>query len=332
MIRLTNQTNIPLPIFEEMGKMYGSHPKMSKDHFSATEMNKSVKDIVLNRTHDDVVDIDIQYRMKPIRGTWFHEAMENRLKGRSDCLCEQRFSMNFPVKTEVGTKMVTLSGGIDCVWKKSEDEYIILDYKNSNQTKIDKESVDEDSDWKRQMYIYAMLFELEFGVRPTKAIMVCFDDSKRAGEIDLNDLKSLVCQWFEIDLLDRDYEARLVEDIGNRLSSIVNCLEYGYSADDCTEEECWMTNPKFGVKKKDAEDYWRVKSSMDDAKALIASIKGKKEDYHIYEEPRCPKKCLKHCDHKEYCEQGKALVAKFLESNVNEYDWMGNPVEKSKEN
>lgn len=327
MLNLTNSTGIPLPLFEEMSKMYSSHPKMDNNHFSATEFNKSIKEIVFNRRHDDrVIDVDIQLRLKAIRGTWFHEAMEKRLKERWDCICEKRFCMPIVIDTDIGPQEKIISGGIDCLWLDDNNDYHILDWKNSNQTKIDKESVEEDSDWKRQMNIYATLVEYNLGYRPKDAIMVCFDDSKRAGELNLDDPKSLICQYFTIDLMDREYEKKLFDDIKKRLSEITQCLDFGYALPECNEVETWMTEKKYDISK--TGNPWRTKQSLEDAVEFIATIKTKKEEYKIFEQPRCPKKCLKYCDHKHYCEQGMALIKAYEENKVKVYDYQGNEIKE----
>ena len=331
MIILTNNTGIATPVFEEMARMYGSHPRMGNDHFSATEMNKSIKDIIFSRRSDKEVVCDIQYRMKAIRGTWFHEAMEHRLMQRDDCICENRFSMEVEVETDFGSRIIKLSGGIDCLWKDEEGNYWILDYKNSTQAKIDKQSNGEDLEWKRQMYIYARLVEVNMGIRPIGAIMVCFDDSKRSGDIDIAVPTSCIAQQFSIDLSDREYEKALFEDIARRLRVISECLELGYKVPDCSIEEMWCTETRFGVKKSDAESMWRTYPTLEDAVKAIADMKAKdKTIYHIYELPGRPKKCERFCDYCGECEQGKAMLKRYFESleHAKEFDNLGNEIIK----
>ena len=315
MVRLTNNTGIVAPVFEEMAKMYGSHPKMGNDHFSATELNKSIKDVVMSRTVDETIDSDIQYHLKTIRGTWFHEAMENRLKYREDCKCENRFSMDIDVETDIGTRTVKFSGGVDCIWERPDGELVILDYKNSTQAKIDKETNGVDESWKRQMYAYATLIEQNLHKRPVSAVLVCFDDSKRSGDIDITDPTTCIAQQIEIDLSDREYEGALFEDYKRRLSVIVGCLELGYKAPDCTKEETWMTETRYGVKKWENEGMWRSYQSLEEAVNVIAGMKAKdKSVYRIYTLPGKPKKCSRFCDYYSHCSQGQELVRAYEES------------------
>ena len=61
-MELTNTTGIPRPIFNVLNRWYNNHPESKQYEFTATEVLKSSKQILLRRLHDK--EVETHWRMK----------------------------------------------------------------------------------------------------------------------------------------------------------------------------------------------------------------------------------------------------------------------------
>ena len=313
-MELTNTTGVPRPIFNVLNRWYNNHPESKQYEFTATEVLKSSKQILLRRLHDKDVEKDVQLAMKPILGTWMHFAMSNALEDEEDCTVEKRFRRPINVHTKNGLETVEISGGVDLLYR-DENGLHIIDYKNTNQAKLDKAANGDDTSFLDQMYIYAWLIEYELGERPVDGTIVGVNTLLRAGEVDINDPQKRPIQLLSFDLMDSDYEDKLIGEIEKRISMVLD-----NDVCDCSDSEMWLSERRYGVKKPENKRFTKIFDSKEEAESFVES-KGPKAGYVIVDIIPDPKKCRCFCDYLPWCKQGQEAVDRYLIANKeNEND------------
>ena len=309
---LENRTGIPEPIYRVLNRWYNNHPVPQPTEFSATEVLNSPKQIYFRRNYSDSVKKDVQLAMKPITGTWMHLAMSNALDEEEGCIVERRFRRKLNVAHPSGDVEVTLSGGVDLLYS-DELGLHIADYKNTNAAKIDKARDGEDTSFLDQMYIYAWLVEGELGERPLDATIVAQNTLLKAGEIDLDDPSKRPIQLLTFDLDDMEYQENLIDRIRDKISKVIS-----NDIPPCTDEDMWMTDRLYGVKKPGNAKYNKKCPSMAEANQFIIDKGWEGKGYVITEIIPEPKKCRCYCDFLPWCEQGKKAVEEYEKENSNE--------------
>lgn len=306
---LENRTGIPGPIYRVFNRWYNNHPTLQPTEFSATEVLNSAKQIYLRRNYEDSVKKDIQNVMKPIIGTWMHYAMSNALFEEEDCIVERRFKRDLHLDNTFGDTVVTLSGGVDLLYRDDQGLHII-DYKNTNQAKIDKAAQGEDTSFLDQMYIYAWLIEGELGERPVDATIVAQNTLLRVGEINLEDPSKRPIQMLSFGLDDMEYQEELLSKIKVKISKVIS-----NDIPQCSEDEMWMTERLYGIKKPENQKYNKKCASLAEANQFLIEKGWAGKGYTITEIIPEPKKCRSFCDYLPWCKQGQEAVERYINSN-----------------
>ena len=308
---LTNVTGLPYPIWYAFNELYNSHPPVAPDEFTATQLLKSSKEIHLMREHSDEVVKDVQDVMAMIDGTCRHEVMRRIIENLGDekYVCERRFSRNINVEVDGVQVPIKISGGVDMYYRDDSGLHII-DYKNTNQASIDKAREGEDTKYLDQMYIYAWLMEPELGERPLDATIVAQNKRLFKKDIDLNDPTKVPAQQMTFSLDDMDYQNALIEKIKGKIENVLSSR-----IPECSDEEMWMTERLYGVKKPENQKYNKKCSSMAEANQFLIEKGWAGKGYTITEIVPEPKKCNGNCDYLPWCKQGQEAIEKYRESN-----------------
>lgn len=314
---LTNKTGIVKPLADAIKTLYGNHPKMDMCQYSATELLKSPKQVLLNRQHGDEVEKDLQEVIDAVLGTAWHKAIENIIVSQADdsCIVEQRFKAPIMVSTEWGDKDINLSGGVDLIYRDNTGLHIV-DWKTCKLTKLDKARDGEEDDWKRQLYTYAFLIEATFGERPIDGTIYGFPKDLTNAEFSMEDPSKLKVQAIKYDLSNREYEKELLADIKTKLGDIYNVLASDTEPRECTQEEMWQNPSSFIVKKPDSTRASKVCESIKDASAFLIEKGWVGKGYMIYERPSEPKNCSTYCPGFKWCKQGQKAVRNWKDAQT----------------
>lgn len=315
---ITNKTGIVKPLADAIKTLYGSHPKMDIYQYSATELLKSPKQVLLNRQHGDEVEKDLQEIIDAVLGTAWHKAIENIIVSQADerCIVEQRFKAPIKVSTEWGDKDIALSGGVDLIYK-DKDGLHIVDWKTCKLTKLDKAREGEEDDWKRQLYTYAFLIETALGERPIDGTIYGFPKDLTNAEFDINNPTKLKVQGIKYDLNDKEYERELLADIKQKLGDIYNTLASDSEPRECTQDEMWQYPSPFIVKKPGNTRVNKVCESIKDAMAFLVEKGWLGKGYMIYERPSEPKNCSTYCPGFNWCKQGQKAVKEWQDAQIS---------------
>ena len=314
---LTNKTGIAKPLADAIKTLLGSHPKMDMYQYSATELLKSPKQVFLNRQHGDEVEKDLQEVIDALFGIAWHKAIENIIVSQADenCIVEQRFKTPLMVSTEWGDKTITLSGGVDLLYRDDEGLHII-DWKTCRLIKLDKARNGEEDDWKKQLYTYAFLVETVTGERPIDGTIYGFPKDLTNAEFNMDDPSKLKVQAIKHSLGDREYEKKLLADIKNKLGNIYNVFASDTEPRECTQEEMWQNPSSFIVKKPESTRASKVCESVKDAMSFLVDKGWIGKGYMIYERPSEPKNCSEFCPGLKWCKQGQKAVQDWKDAQT----------------
>lgn len=308
-MNLTNRTGISKPMFEAIKMLYDNHPAPKEGTYFVTELLRSPKEVILNRKHRDEVTKDVQEVVDAVLGTAWHKAIESLIIGQDDCITETRFVRTLNVDTDFGTMPIEISGAIDCVYADGKGFHII-DWKTCKQMKVDKARSGEEIDWKKQLYLYAWLFEGNKGIRPVDGTINAFPKDMK-GKPDFTDSSTWKLQAITYDLSDRKFEEELIDEYKAKLREILNTVLADDTPRECTNEEKWQAEPTFAVKKPEAKTASKVCSSVAEAQKFLLEKGWIGKKYMIYERPSCPTKCQSWCDAYPWCKQGQDAVKAF---------------------
>ena len=249
-------------------------------NYSATTLNKGVKEIVLSERHWEEMIADVSENVWAIFGTACHELFE---RVPDNCFHEES------VTAEIDG--MTVTGRVDSY---DMENATVFDWKTASVWKIQFKDF---SDWKQQGLTYAWLLN-QNGLKVNKCVFVALlkDHSKSKAKVDATYPQSPVFKY-EFDVTEADLQYTDTR-IRTKIAEIKNAI--ALSDDEiapCTKEERWADNDKFAVMKNGRKTALRVFDSEEDAEQYKAQAGG---DY-IEHRPAVSRKCEDYCPCKDFC-------------------------------
>lgn len=250
--------------------------------YSATTLNKGVKEIVLQERHWDEFTVDAADSVWAAFGTAFHAVME---KYEDGCFREEKFDV------PVGASRVT--GVVDSY---DMERGIIADWKTASVYKVMKGDF---ADWHRQGMTYAWLLSQHgLDVRRCRFIACLKDHSKGKAKFDASYPQSPV-YVYEFEVTPEDLDAA-----GVRIREKVAAIEVAETmADDdiapCTAEERWADGDKYAVMKNGRKTAVRVFDTLIDAENCAGELGN---SHYVEHRPATSRKCADYCLCKDFCD------------------------------
>lgn len=264
---LTNKQNLPKSIVKacEDKEYYSKKDK----RYSVTELLKSTREIILSRRFTLVQDV--ADRVNALLGSAVHKIFEeNTNNGKAEEKIEYTLENGY-----------TISGIIDLY---DEENSIIIDYKTSSVSKIQKADFD---DWKEQCLVYAWL-KLKNNIFIDKIIVYALlkDWSKIRASKDINYPQS---PFYVYELKVTDYDLRIIETkLRFKIDEIIRCEKlFNYELPLCTEEERWNTGDKYAILKKNAVRAYRVVDTLKEAENISSTLEGSTIEIREGEDIKC---------------------------------------------
>lgn len=311
-MRLTNETGLPATVVRIAERCINGHPKMpDSSTFSATELLKSVRQIVLGRQHYDDIERDVQDTFSMWFGTATHDLLESIAKDDPDLMPETR------LEARLGD--LTISGEFDLLDVKNN---ILYDYKTAKIAGIESARKGQDQKWLKQLYVYAWLIDTAMSrPRPEKARIVAFAtdwskiESERKEGYPQHPIQML--EW-PLDDEDLKHEVLLeLEEKGNECRALLDNPELDIPK--CTFDDCWCSED-WAIIPAGKERAYKKFGSEDEARAFYEEMPNK-DKYRIIHRASEFRKCKYYCDCLDWCEQGQrnAAADRFVE-DVTEKD------------
>lgn len=290
---ITNKEGLPAPFVRMAQSDYQYTPK----RYSATELLKPVREILLKRRYNDELEQDCSDMVWLLFGQAVHHILEQSGTGESE-FAEEKLTYTL----ENG---YTVSGVIDFYDMATG---AVVDYKTASVWKVIKGDFD---DWQKQGLIYAwLLWKNNLPVRSVMFYAILKDHSPRDAKTKAGYPKlPVVPVTFGVN-------DELLGAIDRYIRAKVNLLVLYENAPDnalpvCSPEDRWNDGDKYAVMKKGRKTALRVLDSKSEAEKYKTDNGG---DF-IELRPGTDKRCIDYCLCCEKCSYWKSLQTKQNEQD-----------------
>ena len=279
-MKITNKQNLPAPIVALVSRNYYSK---GASQYSVTELMSPPKIRRLREQYDADMEIDVTKMIASQLGTFMHGKLEAKeVEGYTN---EER------IFTEVDG--VVISGAID-LQQQVEGGVVIIDYKFVKAWSV-KQGKD---DWTTQLNIYKWLVESVKRV-PVKGLQICAIIKDYSAHDTSEGYPEAEAVMIDIPMWDSvTTEAYVRKRLEMHRNAKVN-HEFGEELQACTDEERWMSETVFAVKREGRKSAIRLFKTIEEATELAEKEKG-------YVETRQgePKRCTgDFCGVSKWCKQ-----------------------------
>lgn len=254
-MKITNKQGLPAPLVALLSRNYYSK---GSSQYSVTELMSSPKIKRLREQYDDQMEIDVTKMIASQLGTFMHGKLEAKeVEGYHN---EER------IFAEIDG--VVISGAID-LQQEVDGGIVIIDYKFVKAWSV----MQNKTEWETQLNIYKWLVET---VKRKKVVglKICAvikdysaHDKKEnypeaeAVMIDIPMWDSVTTETYVRQRLDMHRNAKVDHDFGDELQA-------------CTDEERWMSETIYAVKREGRKTAIRVFKSIEEASELAEKEKG----------------------------------------------------------
>ena len=275
-MKVTNNLNLP----QEFVKAVNVNRHNKAGTYSATTLNKGVREIILTERHFDDIEIDVSENVWALFGTAVHSILENQ---DGSNFKEEYFEF------DVSNSKVT--GRVDSY---DLENACVYDWKTASTWKVIYKDF---SDWDNQAAVYAWLLRKN-NLPCNKVTFVAFlkDHSKTKAKTDASYPQSpvFIHEVKITDTLLSETEKRITDKVKS-LEALADCKDEELPI--CTEEERWATATTWASMKTGRKTAIKVCDSKEEAESLM-TVKG---GDHIEERPGENKKCADYCPCREFC-------------------------------
>lgn len=256
-MKITNKHNVPATLFALASRSYYSK---GKSDYSVTEIISPPQIQVLRRKHWQDMEQDVADMLWSLLGSALHVVAE---RGQADGhTTEERLNVEID--------NVILSGAID-LQSEEDGQIVITDYKFTSAWALRQDK----PEWEAQQNIYAWLVSKAKG-RPVKAVRICAlirDWSRREAAIKL-DYPQAPIQVIELPLWPLEKtQAYIQERIDLHRDAKVRA-DFEEDLPPCSEDDRWIRETTYAVKKEGRKTAVRVFDNEPDAKSLADEVKG----------------------------------------------------------
>lgn len=285
-MKITNRLNLPEP-FVAAAKGDGRHAPRPKS-YSVTQMNKGVRQVLLERRHSDELEQDAADMVWAVFGTAVHSIFERAAE--TDTQIKEGFvSADMP-------NGYTLTGIFDLY---DDATGTVTDWKTAS---VWKAVYDEWDDYRAQLLAYCwILRQMGFKARRGQIVALLKDHSKTKAKTDRSYPQHPVC------VKTFDFTDDEIEGCGERLRERFAEIERAEQLPDdelplCTPEERWAKPTKWAVMKKGRKSAVRLYEDKGDAHQRAAMENGHKDGpYYVEERPGADGRCADYCAAAPFC-------------------------------
>jgi PD-(D/E)XK nuclease superfamily len=297
-MKITNKFNVPETLLALATRDY--YTKGDAD-YSVTEIISPPRIQRLRRQHYNEMEQDVADMLWMLLGTALHVVAErSEVDGHTN---EERLS--------VGVDDVILSGAID-LQKNDKDGTVITDYKFTSAWAL----MNDKPEWEQQQNIYKYLVE-RVKKQPVKKLEICalIRDWSRREAIYKADYPQAPIQVINIPIWTHDrVEHFIKERINLHRDAKVNA-DWGEELPLCTEEDRWVRETKYAVKKEGRKTAVRVFDSEEEALALLSEMPEKDKGFIEIRKGEAVRCTGNFCGVNKWCSQYQQSLQE--DSNVN---------------
>lgn len=285
-MKVSNKLHLPQAFVDAVS--VERHNKQGQ--YSATTLNKGVKEIILQERHWDEFTQDAADNVWAVFGTAVHALLESQPDNNFH---EESF------KIPVNNSYVT--GQVDSY---DMEHAIIFDWKTASVWKV---QFADFSDWYKQGMTYAWLLK-QSGLEVRRCVFIALlkDHSKTKAKTDASYPQSPVFRY-EFEVTDEEL-AQTEKRIKDKVAEIENAYKLGDDdIEPCSADERWADNEKWAVMKNGRKSAIRVFDNQADADAMAGEMGNA---YYVEHRPAVSKKCADYCLCKDFCNFYKQEASK----------------------
>jgi hypothetical protein len=261
-MKITNKFNVPETLVALASRDYYTK---GKSDYSVTEIISPPRIQRLRRKHFEEIEQDVSDMLWMLLGTALHVVAErSEVSGHTN---EERLS--------AGIDGIILSGAID-LQKDEADGITITDYKFTSAWAL----MNDKPEWEQQQNIYKYLVE-RVKKKPVKGLKICalIRDWSRRDAQNKPDYPQAPIQIVDIPMWTFDRtEAFIKERVEMHRDSKVSA-DWGEELPLCTDEERWVRQTTYAVKKDGRKTAIRVFDTQDEADALLKEMPEKDKGF-----------------------------------------------------
>lgn len=256
-MKITNKHNVPETLVALASREYYSKGKAD---YSVTEIISPPRIQRLRKKHYEEMEQDVSDMLWSLLGSALHVVAE---RGQHEGYTTEE-------RLFVEIDGVTLSGAID-IQKSTPEGILITDYKFTSAWAIRQDKFD----WEAQQNIYAWLVR-KVKKTPVVGVQICAlirDWSRREAAVKA-DYPQAPIQVLDLPLWDDERaEAYIMDRLNAHRASKVSA-DWGEELPPCSDEDRWMRDTQYAVKREGRKTAIRVLDSEEEAKALAEKEKG----------------------------------------------------------
>ena len=277
-MKVTNRLGLPSAFVNAVSVRRHNEPGC----YSATTLNKGVKEIVLTDRHFDELEADAADSVWAVWGTAVHALMESQ---KDENFHEEKFA--------VKVSDSTVTGQVDSYDMENQ---VIYDWKTASVWKVIKADF---ADWKAQGMTYAWLMSQKgLAVKKCRFVALLKDHSKTKAATDSSYPQSPVFVY-EFDVT----EEGLAETAKRIEKKVMELEAASLLADDdvppCSESERWAEPPVWAVMKEGRKSAVKLCDSDAAANGLASELGDK---HYVQFRPGASRKCEGYCPCREFCD------------------------------
>ena len=261
-MKITNRYNVPQTLVALASRDYYSKGKAD---FSVTEIISPPRIQRLRRAHYDEMEQDVSEMLWALLGSALHVVAErSQVEGHTT---EERLSIEIDG--------VRLSGAIDLQDERGSG-IVITDYKFTSAWALRQDK----PEWEQQQNIYAYLVEKVKG-RQVEGLKICalIRDWSRREAMNNPDYPQAPIQVIDIPLWDTNETERYIKErIELHRDSKVKA-DWEEELPYCTEDERWVRETKYAVKKEGRKTAIRVYDTEAEATAHLGELDAKEKAF-----------------------------------------------------
>ncbi len=289
-MRYTNKHNLPrtlVNLTERDGYSKGNA------RISVTTLIGSPRVSILRSRHDNDIEVDVADQLWSLVGRALHHIAE--AGADEEHLSEERLF------TDVNGWII--SGGIDL--QIVSDGVRILDYKFTSAWAV--ANAEDKFEWEAQLNSYAWLVRKVKGME-VKGLQICAlirDWRRREAEFK-STYPQAPAQVIDIPLWSFEKQQAYIEERVRIHQEAAAAASIGHDLPPCTDDERWIREEKWAVKKHGAKRALKVFDTEAEARAYRGDV----VDMVIEHRPGEPIRCTgNYCGVNQYCEQYQSWLA-----------------------
>ena len=256
-MKITNKHNVPETLVALASREYYSK---GKSDYSVTEIISPPRIQRLRRKHHDEMEQDVSEMLWSLLGSALHVVAE---RGQ-----HEGYTTEERLYAEIDG--VILSGAID-IQKSTPEGILITDYKFTSAWALRQDKFE----WEAQQNIYAWLVR-KVKKTPVVGVQICAlirDWSRREAAVKA-DYPQAPIQVIDLPLWDIDRTATYITERLNAHRESKVAADWETELPFCTEDERWMRETQYAVKREGRKTAIRVFDNEQEAKDLAEKEKG----------------------------------------------------------